>query len=201
LNYIMRITFFVLFLIFISDPALPQDEQLINILQGYVNEVINILNDPICHGAVQKNDLQKIRLKEIALEIFDFEKFCLLVLDSSRSDFNHQQKKEFVDVFSGYLIKYYLKKIQKKYNDEKIMFLRQEIIGGSNALIKVKVLWHDLKIPVDIRMFKQNDTWKVYDVVIGGISAVRNYHAQFEYLQLKKTPVQIIDMVKNKMAQ
>ena len=183
---------------FISSPSLAQDDQPIKVLQESVDKTIRILKDPRYHGTAQGDVLQQ-KLWEIAQQIFDFTKFSMLALGSGRNNFNSQQKKEFADVFSRFLAKYYLSRLQKKYNDEKVIFLSQDVFDDSRALVKIKVLWHDLKIPVDIRMLRRNGTWKVYDVVISGISAVRNYRAQFEALQLKKSPDQIIELVKSRI--
>jgi len=50
-------------------------------------------------------------------------------------------------------------------------------------------------------MLKRNGTWKAYNVVVSGVSAVWNYRTQFEELLLKKSPAQIIELVKSRMEQ
>ena len=196
----MRKTILILIVMFISTPSLAQDEQPIKILQESIDKTISILKDPRYHGTAHRNVLQQ-KLGEIARQIFDFTKFAILALGSNRNNFNSQQRKEFTDVFSRFLAKYYLSRLQEKYSDEKVIFLSQDIFADSRALIKTKVLWHDLKIPVDIWMLKRNGTWKAYDVVVSGVSAVWNYQAQFEELLLKKSPDQIIELVKSRMEQ
>lgn len=196
----MRKTILILIVMFISTPSLAQDDQPIKILQESVDKTISILKDPRYHGTAQRDVLQQ-KLGEIAQQVFDFTKFSMLALGSNRSNFNSQQRKEFTDVFSRFLAKYYISRLQEKYSDEKVIFLSQDIFANSRALIKTKVLWHDLKIPVDIWMLKRNGTWKAYNVVVSGVSAVSNYRAQFKKLLLKKSPVQIIELVKSRMEQ
>ena len=196
----MRKATIIFIIMFISTPSLAKDEQPIKILQESVDKTIRILKDPQYRGNTQRNMLQE-KLGEIAQEIFDFTKFSMLALGSNRNNFNSQQRKEFTDVFSRFLAKYYLSKLQEKYSDERVIFLSQDIYADSKALIKTKVLWHDLKIPVDVWMLKGNGTWKAYNVVVGGVSAVRNYRAQFAELLLHKSPVQIIELVKSRLEQ
>jgi phospholipid transport system substrate-binding protein len=43
--------------------------------------------------------------------------------------------------------------------------------------------------------------WKVYDIEALGISAVRNYRAQFKSLLSKETPDQVIERLKQKVEQ
>ena len=193
-------TILILIVIFISTPSLAQDEQPIKILKESVHKTINILKDPRYHGIAQRKVLQQ-KLEEIARQVFDFTKFSMLTLGSSRNNFNAQQREEFTDVFSRFLAKYYIGRLQEKYSDEKVIFLSQDIFNDSRALIKSNVLWHGLKIPVDIWMLKRNGTWKAYDVVVSGVSAVWNYRAQFDELLMKKSPAKIIELVKSRMDQ
>jgi phospholipid transport system substrate-binding protein len=37
----------------------------------------------------------------------------------------------------------------------------------------------NVEIPIDYRVIRRNDQWKIYDVVIDGISLVSNYRSQF----------------------
>ena len=131
----MRKTIIILIVIFISPPSLAQDKQPIKILQESVDKTIRILKDPQYRGTDQKNTLQK-KLEEIAQEIFDFTKFSMLALGSNWNKFNSLQRKEFTDVFSRFLAKYYLSRLQKKYSDEKVIFLSQDIFTDSNRQLK-----------------------------------------------------------------
>ena len=79
--------------------------------------------------------------------------------------------------------------------------MSQNIFTDSKALIKTRVLWHGLKIPVDVWVLKRNGTWKAYDVVVSGVSAVWNYRAQFKEILLKKSPAQVIYLVKSRLEQ
>jgi phospholipid transport system substrate-binding protein len=50
-------------------------------------------------------------------------------------------------------------------------------------------------------MIKRRGLWKVYDIEALGISAVRNYRAQFKSLLSKETPDQVIERLKQKVEQ
>jgi phospholipid transport system substrate-binding protein len=45
-------------------------------------------------------------------------------------------------------------------------------------------------------MIKRKGLWKVYDIQFLGISAVRNYRAQFNSLLSKETPDQVIERMR-----
>jgi len=111
------------------------------------------------------------------------------------------QRKEFVRVFTEFLSKFYLGKLQEKYKDETLIYVGQELKTPTRALVNVKVVWKGQKIPVDLRMIKRKGLWKIYDIQFLGISAVRNYRAQFRFILRKETPDQVIERLKQKIEQ
>jgi phospholipid transport system substrate-binding protein len=48
-------------------------------------------------------------------------------------------------------------------------------------------------------MIKRKGQWKVYDIQFLGISAVRNYRAQFKSLLRKETPDQVIERIRERI--
>ena len=73
------------------------------------------------------------------------------------------------------------------------------MISATRALVNIQVVWKGRKIPVDLRMIKRRGLWKVYYIQVLGISAVRNYRAQFKSLLSKETPAQVIDRIKERI--
>jgi len=190
----------VLFLLTaLEAPALSFEQQPLEALQQGIDASISILKDPAGKDPARK-DIELQNLFEITQKIFDFEEFSRRVLASHWKEFTPGQRKEFVTVFGEFLGKFYLSKLQEKYNDEKVICLNQEIIGGTRALVYIKVQWRYLEIPVKIRMIKRNGAWKVYDLSVFGISAVMNYRAQFKMVLSKESPQQVIDRLKKKIA-
>jgi phospholipid transport system substrate-binding protein len=57
------------------------------------------------------------------------------------------------------------------------------------------------KIPLNYRMTEKSGSWKVYDVVIEGVSMVKNYRSQFKEILSKKSPDDLINTLKKKTGQ
>jgi phospholipid transport system substrate-binding protein len=91
--------------------------------------------------------------------------------------------------------------LQERYKDERIIYVSQKMISARRALVRVKVVWKAQEIPVDLRMIKRKEQWKVYDIQVLGISAVRIYRAQFKALLSKETAAQVIERLKIKIGQ
>jgi phospholipid transport system substrate-binding protein len=196
----MRKAFYVYILILCGIPSLSYAEQPLEALRRGIDEAIKILVDQQYAEPTRKK-LQQQKLWEVTRKIFDFEEFSRRVLASYWKNFTPGQSKEFVDVFGEFLSKFYLRKLQEKYSDESVIYLRQEMIDESKARVDIKVLWRDLEVPVEIRMKKRRGSWKAYDLNVLGVSAVKNYRAQFKMLLSNESPQQVIDKLKLKIAQ
>ena len=194
----MRKSFFICFLVVLSTPSVSHGEQPIDVLQKSINSGIAILEDPQYQDITEKDRQQEI-LCEAAWESFDFKEFSKRVLGSNWRTFTSSQRGQFIDVFSKFLCKYYITRLQERYADEKVIYLSQHSLADSRALVKVNVLWKGVEVPVEVRMLKRNDTWKVYDIIVLGVSGVRNYRAQFQTILLKKSPTQVIGLIENRI--
>jgi phospholipid transport system substrate-binding protein len=194
----MRITAYICLLILCGVPALSFEEQSIEALKRGIEKGIRVLEDPFYKDASKKKD-QEQSLWEITQEIFDFEEFSRRVLSSHWKAFTPRQSEEFVQVFGEFLRKFYLDKLQEKYRNERIVYFRQKMIGKSKALVEIKVLWRDLEVPVTVMMSNRSGTWKAYDVSALGVSAVKNYRAQFKWMLRSQSPAQVIELLKERI--
>ena len=196
----MRSVVFVCLLFLTVIPALADGDGPIDTLQKGVDEGLRILQDPKFRDAKLK-DVQQQKLGIILKQFFDFHEFSRRVLASHWKKFTLSQRKEFVAVFGEFLSKFYLGKLQEKYKDETLIFVGQELKTPTRAQVNVQVVWKGQEVPVDLRMIKRKGLWKVYDIEFLGISAVRNYRAQFHFILRKETPGQVIERLKQKIEQ
>ena len=185
------------FLVLIAIPALADGEQPIEALRKGVEKGLQILKDPQFSDA-QRKGAQQQKLGLILEQLFDFQEFSRRVLASSWKDFTPAQRKEFVRVFRQFLSKYYLGQLQEKYKDETLIYTGQTLTTPTQALVNVKILWKGQQIPVDLWMLKRRGAWKIYDIHVLGISAVKNYRGQFQFILQTETPAQVIEMLKLK---
>jgi phospholipid transport system substrate-binding protein len=175
-------------------------EQPIDTLQNSIDQSISILTDPVYENDSQK-DIQRQKLWEVLKQIFDFKEFSKRVLARNWLKFTPQQREEFVELFGNFVHVYYLSKLQDKYNNEKVILIDQNLISHHKAVVKIKVLWKRQEIPVEVKMFKRDDSWKVYDISALGISAVSFYRSQFQAVLRKETPEHVLEQLKDKIKQ
>ncbi|MEJ2431448.1 MAG: ABC transporter substrate-binding protein [Deltaproteobacteria bacterium] len=185
-------------LILLVTPSLAHPEEPIDVLKRTINLGITLLQDPQYQVASRKEEQQE-RLCDTAGRVFDFREFSKRVLASNWRHFSPEQRNEFVKVFAEFLCKYYITRLQKRYTNERVIFLGQDFLGNRVARVKVNVLWKGLEVPVEARMLKRNSTWKVYDLIVLGVSGVKNYRAQFQALFRSDTPSQVINRIRNRI--
>ena len=199
MDRIIRIILLALIFLFVTSPLYATAQGPLKTLQQNIENGIRVLEDPRYQDTSRKQEQQK-RLYEIMLQTYDLRLFSRLVIGRHWHRFSQSQKNEFVKVFSEFLGKYYLGQLQRRYSGQRINYLRQQIISNSRAMVEIEVVWRKLKIPVTLHLSNRTGKWKVYNLSFLGISAVRNYRAQFNWILKRESPQQAIARIKNKIA-
>jgi phospholipid transport system substrate-binding protein len=190
-TYKRIIPFIVLPLLSLTNPAHGAEPA--EVLSAISAQVIRILEDSSKEDAVEEA-AQEEKLWRVLEPAFDFAYFSRLAMGSYWKGLSEQQKTAFVEAFKEFLRNKYIPLAFERYNGQKIIILGQELIGGNKAVVETKVIWRNLVIPVAFRMRQsQETTWKVYDIVILGISAARNYRSQFKVALMRMTPEQLTE--------
>ena len=117
------------------------------------------------------------RLRTLVYDRFDFALMSQWTLGPYWRHADAQQRQRFIDLYSELLEANYLGKIEA-YTDETVRYLGQKVENG-RAEVETEVVTSNANIPLTYRLSRQGDEWKVYDVVIEGVSLVRNYRSTF----------------------
>lgn len=185
-------------LMIFGTPASASGEQPLEVLKRNIDEAIRVLEDPQYRDDLLKPKQQE-ELYRIGRRLFDYREFSRRVLASHWNKFTPLQRNAFVEAFSEFLGKFYLRKIQERYRNERIVYVSQTMIDPTRAIVEINVLWKDLEVPVTIRMARRSGRWKAYDLSVLGINAVENYRAQFQSILMQQSPAQVIEMLREKV--
>ena len=169
-------------------------------LQGSFNQIITILNDP-SYKAGQEKVAQRNKIWRIARPIFNFDEISRRVVGKPWNNFSPDEKKRFSVVFSDFLGFTYIDKLQGEFNQVQIDFAK-ELVRGSKAIVRTRLRCKNLEIPIDYRMHRVDESWKIYDILLeDGLSLVKNYRVQFTSILKDNTPAQLIEQLERKLAQ
>jgi phospholipid transport system substrate-binding protein len=169
------------------------------VIQEGVEEIIELLNDPQ-YDDPEKKEEQREKIWEVVNRAFDFQTIARGTL--RRHDwesFSDEQRKEFIDLFTTLLGNTYLERLQSEYQDEKIIFIDQEMISDTTAIVRSKVVRESMEYPVDYRMIRRGDTWRIYNVIVENISLVTNYRDQFSQMLMRDSPEQFLDKLRDRV--
>lgn len=125
----------------------------------------------------------------------DFEKIAPLVLGKYWKAATADEQERFKHEFQTLIVRTYSRAFIE-YNDWTIRFMPLEMPNAATkVIVKTEVLQPGLQ-PVDVnyRMLLNNGDWKVYDIMIDGVSLVTNYRSSFsEEIQTKGSLSAVID--------
>jgi phospholipid transport system substrate-binding protein len=162
-----------------------------------VNKVLKALADPAFKD--QTRDAKIVKIRSIVNEIFDYTELSRRTLGREWTKFNAPQQDEFIRLFSDLLEKTYADKLLS-YSNEKVVFDKESMLREDQAEVTSNVLTADgKKIPLDYRMIRKEAGWRVYDVIIEGISLVKNYRDQFRDILAKDSPEEVLKMLRDKV--
>jgi phospholipid transport system substrate-binding protein len=130
----------------------------------------------------------------------DFNKIAPLVLGKNWNTATPTERDRFKKEFQTLLVRAYSRAFVE-YNDWKIQYLPLEVAKDvSKVIVKTKVLQRSIQpVEVNYRMFLANGEWKVYDIMIDGVSLVTNYRSTFnEEIHKKGSLTTVIDDLANR---
>ncbi len=133
----------------------------------------------------------------------DFDKIAPLVLGKHWKTATAGEQERFKHEFQTLIVRTYSRAFVE-YNDWTMRFMPLEMSHESTkVVVKTEILQPGLQ-PVDVnyRMFLTKGEWKVYDIMIGGVSLVTNYRSTFnDEIQTKGSLSAVIDSLVKRNAE
>lgn len=145
-------------------------------VKSTIDEVLAVLSDKAMK-APEKQTERRAKLEEIIGGRFDYEEMAKRTLPTQWKSLKTEQQKEFVSLFQQFLANSYVGNVDG-YSGEQVEY-GKERLKGDFAEVQTKVVSPKVQIPLDYRLLKKNGEWRVYDVVIDGVSLMKNYRGQF----------------------
>ena len=133
----------------------------------------------------------------------DFDKIAPLVLGKHWKTATSAEQDRFTHEFQTLLVRTYSRAFVE-YNDWSIRYLPLEMPNGATKVIVKTEVLQPGQNPVDVnyRMYLIKGEWKVYDIMIDGVSLVTNYRSSFnEDIQRKGSLSAVIDALAKRNAE
>ncbi|MBW2369383.1 MAG: ABC transporter substrate-binding protein [Deltaproteobacteria bacterium] len=166
-------------------------------VETQVGKILEVLRNPSLKEA-DVEDLREEKIIPIINEIFDYTELSKRTLGRSWKKLSRRQREEFTDLFSSILKNLYLDRILA-YTDEKMTFNKEIVHSETKVEVQSEIATGSKTIPIHYRLKAKSGDWKVYDVVIEGVSLIKNYRSQFRDILKNKTPADLIEILRRKV--
>ena len=160
--------------------------------------VLNVLTDPRLKDEEQL-ETKKEKLWEIVDNVFDYELLSQNSLGMTWRRITAEQKAQFSRLYGLLLGKTYMDRILS-YGDEKVTIGKEIALAADIAEVQTRIFSKNTEIPIFYRFVSRNGEWKVFDVIIEGVSLTKNYRSQFNNFLNGKSMDQLLDLLERKTA-
>jgi phospholipid transport system substrate-binding protein len=170
----------------------PQDK-----IHKTVDEVLTITADK----GLQPQE-RRAKIRQAVLQRFGFEEMAQRSMGQHWRTLTPQQRQEFVELFTELLERSYMNRIEGyKAGPQGVRYPKEEI-NGDQAIVHTEITRErDLPAMVNYNLLHKDGDWKVYDIVIEGVSLVNNYRTQFNTIMLKDSYAGLVKQMRTKLTQ
>ncbi len=163
------------------------------VVQQATDEILAVLrNHELTDSA------KRTLIEEVAYANFDFESMAKLALARSYRKLDETQRLEFQQEFRRHLALTYGRSIET-YSDEDIEIVSSRTHKNGDETVAGKVVGgKNDGATLHWRMRRRDETWKVIDVVIEGVSMIANFRAQVQDIVKCGGPAALIEQLREK---
>ncbi len=144
------------------------------VIQETVDQVLAVLNDP---------DLSKperlLQIEVIVYRRFDFRTMSKQVLARNWKRFSEAQREEFQREFKDYLAYTYGARLNR-FDQQRVEIIGERTGPRGHVTVLTKIMGGENSgATVDYVLIDREGRWRIFDVIVEGISFVSNYRDQF----------------------
>ena len=152
-----------------SSFALPQP-------QARVEEMVSTVLRILQQTELTKEE-RKAKISGRVQEYLNIESIARRTLGTYWDGATEEQRQQFSLLFVRILEGTYLNRMEG-YPEGTVKYLKQRV-KGDKAIVDTLVISNELEIPVQYKMIYVDDNWQIFDLVLEGISLVRNYRSSY----------------------
>jgi phospholipid transport system substrate-binding protein len=151
------------------------------------DSILQVFEDPQLQGPGSRQ-ARLARLQQIADVAFDWEEIARRALATHWRERTPEERREFSELFREAMRALYLERLeaaaQRRFQENReipVIHYGKEEVSDQRAVVRTMVeTGRQREIPMEYRLRLSEGQWRVYDMVIAGVSLVNNYRAQFQ---------------------
>lgn len=148
----------------------------------------------------QKLRQRRGEILQIVDQYFNFQEMARRALGRPWKDQPPEKQKEFVRLFKDLLFNTYVDRVESYTGGDERVLYDEERIEGDYARVRTRVSnYKTSDVQVEYRLRQENGEWKVYDVIVEGISFIDNYRSQFSSILAGESFDSLLDRLRQKV--
>jgi phospholipid transport system substrate-binding protein len=149
------------------------------LIQSGTEKVLQILHESESGHSSSLRQRKNEILNNVS-DYFNFDEMAKRALGRPWKDQTPDKRQEFVQLFKQLIFNTYINRLENYTGSKERVFHDSEKLDGDYAIVKTHILYQgNNNIDIEYRFHRDVGEWKVYDVVVEGISIVENYRSQF----------------------
>lgn len=142
---------------------------------------------------------QRPEIQRMARRLFDFEEVARRTLARHWAERSAAEQAEFVKLYTDLLERTYVRKI-KVYAGEEILFVGERV-ADTYATVNSRIIsLRRTQTTLDYQLHLKEGRWKVYDVLIDGVSFVASYRTQFDRIITNSSYASLINRLRRRVS-
>jgi phospholipid transport system substrate-binding protein len=170
-------------------------------VQTAVGQVIAVLQEDVetAHLDRPRSDGRRAEIRRLAGELFDFDEMARRTLTRHWSARTPEERVEFVHLFTDLLERSYITRIEQ-WSGERVLY-PSESVDGHYATVRSRIVTRRrTEIAVDYRLLLRDGRWRVYDVLLDGVSFVATFRSEFDRIINQASYAGLVDKLRRRTA-
>jgi phospholipid transport system substrate-binding protein len=144
-------------------------------------------------------EARRSAIRSAADPAFDWREMASRSLARHWQPRTEAERAEFVQLFGDLIQRSYITQLER-YSGEPIRYVGERVEGDLGVVSTRFVTKQSQEIPVDYRLLSRDGRWRVYDVVVEGVSLVGSYRSQFDKVIRTSSYPELVKRLKDKEA-
>ncbi len=164
----------------VAHPAVAQESAPDALIKMVTDDVLTIVRqDKDIQSGNTRKAIELVEAK--VLPHFNFERMTALAMGRDWKKAQPEQQKRLTEEFKTLLVRTYSNALTS-YKNQTVVYKPTRLQAtDSDVVVKTEIVQPGNKpVQLDYSVVKQDDGWKVYDVIVAGVSLVTNYRDTFK---------------------
>ena len=184
----MKILPYIVLLLFavVASLSAPAGEPTFQI-RATTDKILTLVGHPALKPDARKAERRQLIFRELDQRV-DWATVARSSLGRHWAKRTRAEQTEFVSLFSRLLEETFVDKLETHQGElDKVEYLGEKVIDDY-ASVKAQITTKDQIVhPIEYRLQQSGKDWRVYDVLIEGVSLAKNYRDQFEEILAKSS--------------